>query len=85
MPDSSLFLEFDTANPVAIAKLWPSWTSLYPALLAGRWYRVLDVGQDEHGMFIDAHHRPRYVARAHFQLAPMPGRPLDDTTTRTSI
>ncbi len=59
MPNSSLYLEFDNAKPVAIAKLWPSWASIYPALQPDRWYRVLDVSQDEHGVFGDGLHVAR--------------------------
>lgn len=70
-PDSSLYLEFPGAKPVARARLWPSWARLYPALERGRWYRVWDVGQDTHGVFLDAG-EPRYVTSAHLQSERMP-------------
>ena len=68
---SSIHLEFDSASGVARARLWPSWTRLYPALLPDRWYRVWDVGQDEYGVFLDIG-RPRYVSRIHVQIERMP-------------
>jgi len=72
MPESSLYLEFADAKAVACARLWPSWASNYPALQPERWYRVWDVGQDAHGVFLDAG-RPRYVNRDHVQVERMPG------------
>ncbi len=74
MSDSSLYLEFANASAVARARLWPSWARLYPALRPDRWYRVWDVGQDAHGVFLDAG-RPRHITRAHFQIERMPGQP----------
>ncbi len=74
MSDGSLYPEFANATAVARARLWPSWTRLYPALERGRWYRVWDVGQDAHGVFIDGG-QPRYVSRSHFQIERMPGQP----------
>ncbi len=73
MSDSSLYYEFDNATVVGRARMWPSWTRLYPALERNRWYRVWDVGQDEYGVFLDAG-RPLYVTRDHFQIERMPGR-----------
>ncbi len=73
MSNGSLFLEFDKATAVGRARLRPSWARLYPALERGRWYKVLDVGQTEFGVFIDAG-QPRYVSRSHFQIEPMPGQ-----------
>ncbi len=73
MPDSSLYVEFANTTAVARARLWPSWASLYPGLRPNRWYRVWDVRQDAHGVFIDAG-RPMYVSRDHVQIARIPGR-----------
>jgi len=81
MPESSLYLEFADAKAVACARLWPPWASHYPGLRPDRWYRVWDVGQDAHGVFLDVGAvvsnaggvgRPRYVARSHFQIERMP-------------
>jgi len=86
MPDSSLYLEFDNPTAVARARLWPSWARLYPALRPDRWYRVWDVGQDAHGVFLGAG-RPLYVTRSHFQIEPIPGRgrELQGERLRTSL
>ncbi len=74
MPNGSLHLEFANATAVARARLWPSWARIYPGLQRGRWYRVWDVGQDAHGMFLDIG-RPRYFSRDHVQIERMPGQP----------
>ena len=72
MPDTSLYLEFANATAVARARLWPSWARLYPALERDRWYRVWDVGQDEHGAYLDVDGGLRLVSRHHIQLAQLP-------------
>jgi len=70
MSHGSLYHEFDNAKAVARARVWPSWARIYPALRPDRWYRVWDVGQDAHGVFIDAG-QPRYVSRDHVQIERM--------------
>ncbi len=53
MSNGSLYLEFANATAAARARLWPSWSRLYPSLERGRWYRGWDVGQDAGGVFLD--------------------------------
>ncbi len=83
---SSIYQEFENAKAVARARLWPSWARLYPALQPRRWYRVWDIGQDAHGVFLDIG-RPRYVSRDHVPIEPMPGRSreLQGERLRTSL
>ena len=73
MSNGSMFNEFYRVKVAGRAKLIPRCARFYLHLETSRWYGVADVGQDQHGVFLDPGDESwHYVSRVHFQIERLP-------------